>query len=74
MKTITGEIPAFTECPHVVECGVISSCHHKGVDHEVPYVCMVAKGFEIIDYLATKNAEEMVDIIKELPRMQRIID
>jgi hypothetical protein len=52
-KLVDGRIPAFTECPFRKECSLATHnvCKHKGVLHEVPFSCAVARGFEMLKEL-----------------------
>lgn len=45
---INGKIPANTKCPFWDECGLKGTCHHKGENHDVPFSCGIARGFEIV--------------------------
>lgn len=45
---VDGKIPANTPCPYTDRCDPNKEfCHHKGVDHQVPFSCGFARAFEI---------------------------
>ena len=48
IKLVDGKIPANTLCPFKEKCDPKGDfCHHKGTEHQVPFSCAFARGFEI---------------------------
>jgi hypothetical protein len=43
-----GLIPAHTICPFKESCGLADGCHHKGHNHEIPFSCAAARGFDMV--------------------------
>lgn len=46
-KLVGGCIPAHTECPYKENCDYVEGCHHKGVEHEVPFSCGAARFYRV---------------------------
>jgi hypothetical protein len=50
-KLVDGLIPAGQECPWKKQCRFahLEMCHHRGTQHEVPFSCALARGFDLVD-------------------------
>ena len=57
LRLVEGKIPAYTACPWAQRCELKQSnaCHHRGIEHAVPFSCAVARGFELIEDCKAKN-------------------
>jgi hypothetical protein len=47
-QLVAGKIPAQTECPFLVECGMSERCHHQGKEHPVAFSCATARAYDMI--------------------------
>lgn len=48
-KLVQGKIPAYTVCFWRSQCPSAqnNTCHHKGINHAVPFSCGFARAFKI---------------------------
>jgi hypothetical protein len=60
-KLVNGKIPANTECPWKTKCGLVQGCHHKGINHDIPFSCAAARGFEIMERDIDKHYRVVVN-------------
>lgn len=48
-QLVFGKIPPHTVCPFRTQCNYAlrNECHHKGVEHTIPFSCGTARMFQI---------------------------